>query len=493
MYSFYSTSKCKVLLAILALATSSVYAQNNYVATSPSSANPGTNNTIVGIGSGQSAGSGVNNNTFVGYQSGNKSVSGAINNTFIGTQSGYNNTTGNANVFIGSLSGYNNTTGVGNMFLGQQSGSNNATGSYNLFFGNSSGNSNTTGTGNTSMGDGSGYGWTTGSNNTAVGRYAGMNNTTGSNNTYIGVAAGPPSGSSNNNLTYATAIGTEAVVTKSNSLILGKTGTSVGIGNTAPNNRLEITAATANASGLRFTNLTQSTNVLSVSLSVANPVFKTLTVNPSGDVVLQGIDINLVPILNSVLPGVLNTVLPGTLNTILPGILNTMLPNLVRAILLGGLREGVGVNEGFGLSVAGAAGEWKTTEGFTRNTSLKGVIIGDGVTKTSSDYSLFVSKGILTEKVKVAVANSSEWADYVFAKDYKLRSLAEVERFVKENKHLPGVPSAADVVENGVDVGKMDAKLLEKIEELTLYMIELKKENQQMKKAIRTLSQAKRK
>ena len=82
----------------------------------------------------------------------------------------------------------------------------------------------------------------------------------------------------------------------------------------------------------------------------------------------------------------------------------------------------------------------------------------------------------MTEKVKVAVNCSTAWADYVFANDYKLKPLSEVEAYVKENKHLPNVPSADELVKEGLDLGKMQATQMEKIEELTLYMIEMKKE-----------------
>jgi hypothetical protein len=102
-------------------------------------------------------------------------------------------------------------------------------------------------------------------------------------------------------------------------------------------------------------------------------------------------------------------------------------------------------------------------------------------TGTLSGYKLFVEKGILTEKLKVAVKNTANWADYVFASDYKLKPLAEVEAFVKANKHLPGVPSAEEVVKDGIDMATMDAKLLEKVEELTLYLIELQKQNEALK------------
>lgn len=93
-------------------------------------------------------------------------------------------------------------------------------------------------------------------------------------------------------------------------------------------------------------------------------------------------------------------------------------------------------------------------------------------------YSLYVSDGIMAEKLKVAVKTTADWADYVFAKDYQLKSLEDVETFINQNNHLPDVPSAQDVVNGGIDVAKMDALLLQKIEELTLYMIELKKQNE---------------
>jgi trimeric autotransporter adhesin len=115
------------------------------------------------------------------------------------------------------------------------------------------------------------------------------------------------------------------------------------------------------------------------------------------------------------------------------------------------------------------------------------VKIGNVTTPSIGSYKLYVEQGILTEKLKVAVKTSASWSDYVFEPGYKLKSLSEVEAFVKANKHLPGVPSASAMVANGLDVATMDAKLLEKIEELTLYMIEIKKENEQLKKQIQSL------
>lgn len=112
-----------------------------------------------------------------------------------------------------------------------------------------------------------------------------------------------------------------------------------------------------------------------------------------------------------------------------------------------------------------------------------------------TDYKLFVKDGILTEKVKVAVSADNDWADYVFEEDYERMPLDELEDFVTEKKHLPKVPSAEEMVENGLDVARMDAKLLEKIEEAYLYIIDLNKkvdalatENEGLKTSLQNLS-----
>ena len=109
------------------------------------------------------------------------------------------------------------------------------------------------------------------------------------------------------------------------------------------------------------------------------------------------------------------------------------------------------------------------------------VFIGN-VTTTPGNYSLYVEKGILTEMVRVALKNSAQWADYVFHKDYKLKSLKEVEDFIQENNHLPNVPSSEEIVKDGgIDVSSMMVKQMEKIEELTLYIIKQQKEIDEMK------------
>ena len=91
---------------------------------------------------------------------------------------------------------------------------------------------------------------------------------------------------------------------------------------------------------------------------------------------------------------------------------------------------------------------------------------------------------IKAQDINVEMNNA---ADYVFDENYNLRSLSEVESFVKENKHLPGVPSAAEMAENGMSMSQMGNLLLEKVEELTLHMIELEKENKELKNRVQML------
>lgn len=102
-----------------------------------------------------------------------------------------------------------------------------------------------------------------------------------------------------------------------------------------------------------------------------------------------------------------------------------------------------------------------------------------------SNYKLFVKGGILTEEVRVNLATG--WADYVFNKDYTLKPLNEVENFITANGHLPNVPSAKEVKENGIELGEMSKIQQEKIEELTLYVIEQNKINQSQSKEIEEL------
>jgi len=104
-----------------------------------------------------------------------------------------------------------------------------------------------------------------------------------------------------------------------------------------------------------------------------------------------------------------------------------------------------------------------------------------GIGTTTPDAKLTVKGNIHTQEVKVDLQGAVA-PDYVFKEDYNLRSLEQVDAYIKENGHLPNIPSAAEMEKEGVLLKEMNLKLLEKIEELTLYVIELKKEVEELKK-----------
>jgi len=109
--------------------------------------------------------------------------------------------------------------------------------------------------------------------------------------------------------------------------------------------------------------------------------------------------------------------------------------------------------------------------------------IGIGTADPGS-YKLAVEGIIGARKVKVT---QGSWADFVFKPEYKLRSLSELETFILANKHLPDMPPEKEVVKDGLDLGEMNKKLLQKVEELTLYLIEENKKNNIQQEMIESL------
>lgn len=110
------------------------------------------------------------------------------------------------------------------------------------------------------------------------------------------------------------------------------------------------------------------------------------------------------------------------------------------------------------------------------------VIVGDAA-EAPAGFLLSVAEGIQTQRVRVC-ASAEDWCDYVFEEEYALNTIEEVDAYIKEHKHLPNVPSAQEVETNGINVAEMDAILLRQVEELWLHMVELKKENQELKKEV---------
>ncbi|WP_244511728.1 hypothetical protein [Flavobacterium anhuiense] len=96
-----------------------------------------------------------------------------------------------------------------------------------------------------------------------------------------------------------------------------------------------------------------------------------------------------------------------------------------------------------------------------------------GIGTKTPDSKLAVNGTIHSKEVKVDMAG---WSDFVFKKNYDLPTLEEVEKHIAEKGHLENIPSENEVLKNGINLGEMNAKLLQKIEELTLYVIEMKKD-----------------
>lgn len=420
---------------------------------------PNASSIALGNKAGQALTSGPNN-AFFGFESGLSTTTGQ-HNVFIGANTGRLNVDGSYNMFIGSNAGYSNSTGLNNTFIGGGAGMRNQSGKNNLYLGsnsgfNNNGNNNTfiglssgygvqdvsNGSYNVFLGTESGFALTTGIDNIGIGSGAGYVLTTGNENVLLGPRAGSglttgirnvfigtDSKTTSNAVTNSVAIGYNASVSASNSIVLGANA-NVGIGVSAPSAKLEVKSGTTGSSGLKFTDLTSGAPGTIVTAT------RFLTVDANGNVVLGSTT---------------------------------------------GGREAASFAENWKLDAA--------TKSLS-NSNDGAVVIGQNLLKLPGSYRLFVQEGILTERVKVALRGTDDWSDKVFEPSYKLRSLNEVEQFIKENNHLPGVPSAKDMVKSGNDLHKTDAVLLEKIEELTLYMLELKKENEKLRKEVDQLKQS---
>jgi hypothetical protein len=325
----------------------------------------------------------------------------------------------------------------------------NTIGSYNTAVGNIALGSNTIGINNTAVGNSSLQKNTSGADNTANGSKALYTNTTGASNTAIGTQTLYFNTSGDGN----SALGLYALYNNS-----------TGRRNTALGGQ----ALSSNKTGSNNVALGYGADVFEYGLTNATAIGSKAIVTTSNTIQLGDDQVT------EVHAGV--------------GVNSTL--------VTGGLRVLGGVPGNGKILVSDSHGNatWKTAQDLNGQTMIyqNGTKILVGSTNPTSvslpgDYGLYVLKGILTERVKVAINGTANWADYVFENKYKLKTLEEVEQFISKNKHLPNIPSAAEVVKEGIDVASMDAKLLEKIEELTLYMIELNKKTDAQGKKIEEL------
>lgn len=157
-------------------------------------------------------------------------------------------------------------------------------------------------------------------------------------------------------------------------------------------------------------------------------------------------------------------------------------------------KRGTGNYKKFHFEYSDGVGLYKVLSLAPDTTAVFHGKVGIGTEATTHD--LAIAGSVLAESIEVKL--QTEWPDYVFEPDYEKPSLDEVETYILQNGRLPVVPSAEEVKENGINLGKMDAVLLQKVEEITLYLIEhqkrleaLEKENNELKNLIKILKHGK--
>lgn len=298
----------------------------------------------------------------------------------------------------------------------------------NILVGPNSGNRMMTGQWNSLFGEGSGTGLTTGSNNTFLGRLTGPANTDGGSNVFIGHKSGLLNTRGSYNVFAGNGSGRSNTLGHYNVFL----GMNAGYSNATGSNNVYLghDAGVLNDRGTNNTFVGTNSGMNNRGVGNVFLGFGAGGVEPSGS--------NKLYIANS--------------STATPLIYGDFAASKV--VLYGK----VGAN----------------TSTFPSTVTL----VQSGEIVNTADYQLFVKGGILTEAVTVA----GNWADYVFDKGYKLKTLSEVEAFITENGHLPNVPSSKEVESSGVNLGEMARVQQEKIEELTLYMINLSKEIEGLKK-----------
>lgn len=369
---------------------------------------------------GSGSGSGGTANIFLGQNTGLATTGNS--NIFVGPYAGEINNSGEYNSFIGHNNGKNNIIGSRNVFLGALSGVNSTT-SNNVFLGFSSGNKNSTGYNNVFLGASSGFNNTTGSENIFLGFNSGKNSTTGAENVFLGASSGLSDTTGSRNVFLGRSSGQNNKQGSQNVFIGMNAGKNTNLA--YENVFMGYRSGFNHQQGSRNTFLGAYTGQNSITGKDNVFIGYKSGIHELGD--------NKLYIANS-----------DTNSPLIYGDFST---------------NDVKIN-----------GELNITEN-----------LGIGITTVPASYKLAVAGNIITEEVKVKL-QSSGWPDFVFEEKYKLPTLSEVEAHINKKGHLQNIPSAAEVKENGVLLGDMNAKLLQKIEELTLYTIEQEKEIRSLKK-----------
>jgi hypothetical protein len=391
-----------------------------------------SDNNFFGTGAGDSNTTGTSN-SFFGGNAGSSNVGGS-DNSFFGHEAGLSNTGGSGNSFYGAGAGSSNVGGVNNTFVGRDAGALN-TGDWNNFLGADSGALNTTGSFNTFFGGQTGAENTDGSYNLFLGDLAGASNTTGSFNVFVGGLAGYSHTEGFTNTAVGDSAGYELTVEENNTFLGSLADFDPGSDpGTSP-----VTNATAIGAN---SYVSQSNSLVLGSINGVNEATASTQV---------GIGITAPERLLHIAGN--NAVFRMDRSS------NSAAFMLVRTDSGGSILKNyvVGVNA-FGTDVGEfVINDLGTAEGGAGQTRFKINNAGD----------VIINGDLITN------AGALSFPDYVFEKNYELMPLGELGEYVETEKHLPEIPSAGEIQEDGgINVTELQLKLLQKIEELTLYTID---------------------
>ncbi|WP_162386051.1 LamG-like jellyroll fold domain-containing protein [Spirosoma endbachense] len=295
-------------------------------------------------------------------------------------------------------------------------------GQFNTSVGNMAGNtlSNSSGTNNTFTGYQTGRDNSTGSFNTLMGYRTGFANTTGSQNTLVGSEAGNQLTSSSNTM-FGYQAGKSTTTGQNNTFV----GVKAGINNTTGSNNI-----------------------------IIGPF--------SGTLITDGSDNVLIGYNSQSENGLHNATAIGTNSRVA----------ISNAIILGNK-----ANVGIGTSTPTARLHVRSEQAGESGVRFEQLTSQSPVTQTADQFLTVNEKGdVIKARYQLRISSASDWSDKVFAPTYQLRPLSSVDTYIKQYQHLPGIPSAKQVAKEGIDLVKMNTSLLEKVEELTLYSIQLEKE-----------------
>ena len=461
------------------------------------------------------------------------------NNTATGTGAGLS---GTQNSSFGYFAG-NKVTGSENTFLGIYAGRENTSGNYNTFLGSNAGRNNISGSFNTSLGYRAGYG-AIGSNNIFIGSQAGHGET-GSNKLYIEATPaitnqsnpliygdfgsrqvsinGKPADSYttftvNGNINGTNHISAQNLSAKY-ALLFDHTTPTIYLGNDTEDLNRYLRISNSEDAYTVTAGIKSGGILVSDDFDFANPSKNDIVAKRSlhiGKYVTtpQGEDPRDYPhtplyVYNSNSYGgvmaifdngfssgssiaVKNTV--GQLELAVDFNGNSVIRAKEKLTISGGYDKATEVSVGGSQQTSLLLGTSAPSNGYSflqgRQWQTSGTTPGNlilnkdggnvGIGTTSPTQKLHVKGTVYSTEVKVDLA-AGTGPDYVFESTYDLKPLAEIETYIKENKHLPEVPSAKEMEKNGVQLGEMNMLLLKKVEELTLHLIELKKENDSLK------------